>query len=144
MKCFRYIFMGHEIFFIFFDGSRSIVLCSFLILKFCNFIKGVCEQNVPTGHQGSRRFKKTNTCSANQIHSCYMIKNGSKNQKKQFLMHFDTVTWVSDFSNGAQDKPLWQPFLSRLYPFHSLLSGRVWSDGPHHLFNQLFVEQWLS
>ena len=48
--------------------------------------------------------------------------------EKVILMEFDTVTWVCDFCNGAQDKPLWQPFLSRLYPFPSILSGKVWID----------------
>ena len=39
--------------------------------------------------------------------------------KKVILMESDTVIWVGDFSNGAEDKSLWQPFLSRLYPFPS-------------------------
>ena len=34
MKCFAHIFMGHEIFFIFFDGPQNIFLCSILGILF--------------------------------------------------------------------------------------------------------------
>ena len=55
MKYFRYILMGHEIFFKIFYGPKNVFRCSiFLILMFFK-VKGVGAQNIQTGHQGDLR-----------------------------------------------------------------------------------------
>ena len=43
MKYFRYILMGHEIFFKIFDGPRNIFLCSIFIILFFK-LKGFKHQ----------------------------------------------------------------------------------------------------
>ena len=45
----------------------------------------------------------------------HMIINGSKNQKKYFLMHLEPVTRVSDLSGRLQDIPLTRFFFIRIY-----------------------------
>ena len=50
-------------------------------------------------------------------------------KKKKKLTHFDPMVWF--LSNGVQDTPLQQFFLSSLYLFDSIFSGIVWIDKLH-------------
>ena len=51
--------------------------------------------------------------------------NVIKNQKRYFLLHFDSVARVWVLSNGVEDATLWQFVLINLYLFDSIFTGIV-------------------
>ena len=99
-----------------FDGPQNFFWCSLLILTFSKFIwrfKWIWAENVHSGHQEELRKIRDLSSKSNPLN--YMATNGSKNPKNLFLMHFVSITRVSDLSDGVQDTPLRRFFFSSLY-----------------------------